>query len=250
MAGMPTPDSVSAEPRATVSPIGRIFGVLVSPKATFEDIVRKPGWMLPVALLGLLGLVVAVGVNQKINWREVLRQRIEKNSQMAQEPEEQKERQIEAGAKIAPITAYAGAPVAIVLVLVVALVMWGAYNLMAGVNPGYQTALGIVSHAFVPVIVGNILFLIVLFLKPPGMLDLNNPLVTNVAAFLPEDAPTWLEALGKNVDILIFWVLALVGAGFAAANPKKLKGGRSYGIAFGVFAVYVLLRVGIALVFS
>lgn len=251
MATAPTPGSISApESQASASAIGRIFGVLFSPKATFEDIVRKPRWVLPVALLGLLGLVVAFGVNQKINWREFVRQQIEKDPQAAQQSEEQKERQIEAGAKIAPITAFAGPLVAIVLVLVVALIMWGAYYVLAGVNPGYATALAIVSHAFVPVICGNILFLIVLFLKPPGTLDLNNPVATNLAAFLPEDVPKWLEALGKNLDILILWTLVLVAVGFAAASPKKLKGGRSYGIAFGVFAAYAFLRVGIAFVFS
>lgn len=245
----PVPAS-TPEAQGSVSAIGRIFGVLFSPKATFEDIVRKPTWVLPVALLGLLGLLVGAGLNQKMNWREFVSREMEKNGRTSQLSEEQKERQIEAAAKIAAVSVYAGAPVAVALVLVVALLMLGAYNVMAGVNPGYKTALGIVSHAYVPLIIGNILFLIVLFLKPPGTLDLNNPVATNVAAFLPEDAPKWLEALGKNVDIFIAWILVLIAMGFAVANPKKLKGGSSYAIAFGTFAVYVILRVGIAFVLS
>jgi hypothetical protein len=33
-------------------------------------------------------------------------------------------------------------------------------------------------------------------------------------------------------------------------NPKKLKGGTSSCIAFGMFAVYVVIRVGLAFAFS
>jgi len=250
MASSPTPGPSVPEPQAAVSAIGRILGVLFSPKATFEDIVRKPTWVLPVLMLGVLALLVGIGINQRTNWREFISQQIEKSPQAAQLSEEQKEKRIEAGAKIAPIFAYAGVPVTIVLVLVAALVMWGAYNVLSGVNPGYATALGIVSHAFVPVAIGNILFLVVLFLRAPGTLDLNNPVATNLAAFLPEDAPQWLEALGKNLDLFLLWVLILIAMGFAVANPKKLKGGKSYGIAFGVFAVYVIIRVGIAFALS
>src|SRR5215469_7038633 len=238
------------EVKASVSAVGRIFGVLFSPKATFEDIVRKPSWLLPTAILCLMALAVGVALNQKVNWREVVSQQMEKSSQTAQLSEEDKEKRIEAGAKIAPIFSYLGVPITILLVLVAALLMLGAYNVMAGVNPGYVTALGIVSHAYVPLVIANILFLVVLFLKPQGTLDINNPVATNVAALLPEDAPKWLDALCKNLDIFLIWILVLIAMGFTAANPKKLKGGKSYGIAFGAFAVYVVLRVGIAFVLS
>src|SRR5215469_3049062 len=238
------------EVKASVSAVGGVSLKLISPKATFEDIVRKSSWLLPTAILCLMALAVGVALNQKVNWREVVSQQMEKSSQTAQLSEEDKEKRIEAGAKIAPIFSYVGVPLTILLVLVVALVMLGAYNVMAGVNPGYATALGIVSHAYVPLIIGNVLFLVVLSLKPEGTLDLNNPVATNLAAFLPEDAPKWLDALGKNVDIFITWILVLIALGFSAASPKKLKGARPYRIAFGVFAVYVVLRVGIAFVLS
>lgn len=245
----PVPAPESQQP--AISPVGRIFGVLFSPKTTFEDIVRNPSWILPVALLALLGLVVAIAMNQRINWRENVGQQIEKSPQASQLSDEQKEKQIEAGAKFAPIAVYAfGVPAPIILILVVALIMWGAYSVFAGVNPGYKTVLGIVSHAYVPAMIANILFVIILFLKDPSMVDLQNPVATNVAAFFPESAPKWLEALGKNLDLFTFWTLLLMAVGFAAANPKKLKGGKSFAIAFGVFGFYLLVRVTMAYAFS
>jgi hypothetical protein len=239
------------ETQAKVSPFGRIFGVLFSPKPTFEDIARKPTWLLPVLLLAILGAVVAVGINQKMNWREYMSQQIEKSPAGAQLSTDQKQQRIEAGAKFAPISAYVfGIPAPVIVVLVVALIMWGAYNLLGGANLNYKTALAIVSHAYVPLIIGNLLFMIVLFLKPYGTLDLDNPVATNLAAFLPEDSAKWLLALGKNLDIFVLWITLLIAIGFAAANPKKLKGGKPYTLAFGMLAVWVILRVGAAFIFS
>ena len=252
MATEPVPVPVpAAEPQAAISPVGRIFGVLFSPKPTYEDIARKPGWLLPAALLAILGALVAVGLNQKMNWREYMSQQIEKSPRAAQLSADQKEQQIEMGAKFAPISAYVfGIPAPIAIVVIVGLVMWGAYNLLGGANLDFKTSLGIVSHAFVPALLGNVLFLVVLLLKPPGTLDLENPVATNVAAFLPEESAKWLMALGKNIDIFAIWITLLIAIGFAAANPRKLKGAKSYTIAFGVFAAYIVIRVGFAFIFS
>jgi hypothetical protein len=226
-------------------------GVIFSPKSTFADIARKPSWLLPVILLAVLGAVVAVALNQKMDWREYMSQQIEKSPRAGALSAEQKQQQIEAGAKFAPISAYVlGIPAPLVVALIVAGVMLGAYNLMAGANINYKTALAIVSHAFVPAMLGNLLFLLVLFLKPPGSFDLENPVATNVAVFLPEGSAKWLEALAKNIDILAIWITLLIAVGFAAANPKRLPGNRSFNIAFGVFAVYIVIRVGLAFVLS
>jgi hypothetical protein len=248
MATTPVP---APAPQAAISPIGRIFGVLFSPKPTFEDIVRKPSWVLPMVIMAVLGVLAVVSLNQRINWREYMSQQIEKSPRASQLSPEQKQQQIDAGAKFAPISSYIfGAPAPIVVLLVVALVMWGSYNLLGGANTDFKTSLGIVSHAFVPSYIGSLLFLVVVFLKPVGTVDIDNPVATNVAAFLPDNVPKWLDALCKNIDIFVIWVLLLIAIGFAATNPKKLKGGKSLTIAVTVMAAYLVVRVGLAFIFS
>jgi hypothetical protein len=248
MATTPVP---AAEPRASISALGRIVGVFFSPKATFDDIARKPSWLLPVVIVAVFGVLAAVGLNQRMNWREYVSQQIEKSSRASQLTPEQKQQQIEVGAKIAPISTYISVPlVPIVGLLVVTLVMWGSYNLLGGANTDFKTSLGIVSHAFVPSYINTLLFLLVIFLKPVGTVDVQNPVATNVAAFLPDDVPKWLDALCKNLDVFVIWYLLLIAIGFAATNPKRLKGGKSLTIAVSVMAVYLVLRVGIAFIFS
>jgi len=248
---MATASAPLAEPQASISPFGRLVGVIFSPKATFADIVRKPSWLLPVILLAVLGAIVALSLNRKMDWREYMSQQIEKSPRAASLSAEQKQQQIEVGAKFAPISAYVfGIPAPLVVVLIVAGVMLAAYNLVAGADVSYGMSLGIVSHAFVPWLIGNLTFLLVLFLKPPGTLDLDNPVATNAAAFLPEGSAKWLEALAKNVDLLAIWITVLIAIGFAAANARKLQGHRSYNIAFGVFLAYIVIRVGLTFIFS
>jgi hypothetical protein len=67
---------------------------------------------------------------------------------------------------------------------------------------------------------------------------------------LPEDSAKWLLALTKNIDLLELWKILLLAIGFAAVNPRKLKGGKSFTIVLSVFLVYVVIRVGLAFVFS
>jgi hypothetical protein len=245
---MPAPQ---AQSRPAISPVGRVFGVFFSPKATFEDIARKPSWVLPVVLLTLLSVGVSTAINQRINWREFMSQQIEKSPQSANMSAEQKEQRIEGGAKFSPPFTYAiGLCGPIIFVLVTALAMWGAFNLLGGANTNFGTAFAITSHAALTGIVSSILFLLVLYLKPYGTVDLENPVATNLAAVLPDDAAKWLVALLKSFDIFTFWTLILLAIGFAATSPKKLRGSKAFTIAFSVWAVYVVCRVGSAWIFS
>jgi len=239
------------EPQPQMSAISRVFGVLFSPQKTFEDIVRKPGWLVPIVLLTVLSMAVSFGLNQRMNWREFMSQQIEKSPQGAQLSADQKEQRIEAGAKFAPISTYVfGTLGPLIIALIFALVMWGAYSLLGGASTNFSTAMAITAHAFMTGLISSPLFLLVIFLKAPGTIDLDNPVATNLGAFLPDDAAKWLAALLKSFDIFTFWTLILIAIGFAATNPKKLKGAKPYVIAFGVWAAYVVCRVGFAFAFS
>jgi hypothetical protein len=245
---IPAPE---AQSQPAISSIGRVFGVFFSPKPTFEDIVRKPSWVLPFVLLTVFSIGVTFAINQRINWRQFMTQQIEKSPRSANMSAEQKEQQIEGGAKFTPVFTWAvGVCGPIIFMLVVALVMWGAYNLLGGANTNFGTAFAITSHAALTGLVSSLLFILILYLKPFGTVDLENPVATNLAAFLPEDSAKWLVALLKSIDIFTFWTLILLAIGFAVTNPKKLRGSKAFTIAFSVWAVYVVLRVGSAWIFS
>jgi hypothetical protein len=246
-AAAPSPEP----PQPSLSAVARIFGVFFSPKPTFEDIARRPSWAAPLILITLFSIVACVVLNQRMNWREYIGQQMEKSSQTSQLSADQKEQRAEVGAKYAPIFTYVfGVPGPLVFVLLTTLVMWGAFALLAGANASFGKAFAIIAHASLVSLVSSVIFVVTLLLREPGTVDLENPVATNIAALLPEDSAKWLFTLCKQLDIFTIWILILVAIGFAAASPKKLKGGKAFTIVFTVWVVWVICRVGWAFAWS
>jgi len=240
-----------AEPQASLSPVGRILGVFFSPKPTFEDIARKPSWLLPIVISTVLSIIAMVALNQRMNWHDYVSQQIEKNPRSAQLSAEQKQQQIDGGAKFTPIILYvAGVIGPMISVLIVGGVLMLAYNLLAGAHATFSQSLSIVAHAFLVGVISTPLFLLVVFLKPFGTIDVENPLASNLAAFLSEDAAKWLVALCKSIDIFSIWILILIAIGFAAVNPRKLQGAKPFVIVFSVWGAFVVIRTLWAFIFS
>jgi hypothetical protein len=247
-----TPAIAPDAPEASgpINHFGRIIGVFFSPKETFADIAKRPSWILPVVLMTLLGGTVAFVMNQKVDWRDVASKRIEESPRAANLSPEQKEQQLAMSAKISPGIAYGfGIAWPILQALIVGGVLLLAYNLIGGTGARFSSALGITAHAYFPWILYSLLFILILYLKAPGTVDLDNPIATNVGAFLPESTPKAIMSLAKSVDLFSIWTLLLISVGFTAVNPKKLKG-KSLSIAISVWAVYVAIKMGGAWIFS
>jgi len=235
------------EPVAKISAMGRVFGVLFSPKETFEDIVRKPSWIVPVVILILLGTGVGILLGKKVDWASYSRQQAEKNPQFAQLPEDQKQQRLELSTKIASIaTPFAGVIGVPILLLIVTLVYWIGFNVFSGASLPFSRAWAIICYAYVPSAFASIIAMIILYLKRFGDVDPQRMAATNLAAFLSNDAAHWLTVLGSFVDIFSLWILVLISIGFSVANPRKISKGAAYGTVFGLWLLFVVIRVGIA----
>jgi len=238
-----TPVAAGApEPPRPINHFARILGVFFSPKATFASIVERPSWVVPVVLMTILGLVTAYVMNQKIDWREMTAKKIEENRGAANLSAEQKEEQIDKWSKVSPVMTYCiGAVGPILGVLVVSLILWQAYNIIGGAGTNFGTSMGIVSHVYTVTLLSGVLLILILVLKARGTVDLENPVATNVGAFLPESTPKALQSLGQSIDIFSIWMLGLFSIGFTAVNPKKLKG-KALSIVIAMWAVWVGLK--------
>lgn len=246
MSTAPTP----AEP-APMNAFARLFNVLLEPRATYDDIVRRPGWLTPVLLFTAFNILFTVAFTQRVGWERFMEQQFAKSPRTADMPPEQRARALQQSATVAKYIGYGGAVLgSFIAVALVGGVYLLAFNTIGGAGTNYNTSLAIVAHAYMPNFIGGILAFVILFLKDPADFDLQNPLGSNVGAFLPDGAPQWLNSLGQSFDLFVFWILFLLATGFTAANPKKLSLGKSLGIAIGVWAVYVLVKVGWTAAFS
>jgi hypothetical protein len=235
-----------------VNSFGRIIGVIFSPKATFESIVRKPTWLLPTILLSVVGVAFILAFGSRPGaWRAYMEQQFANSSRAQQMTAQQREQALEMQLKITPKVTPVIVPIAeFSVVLIIAAIYWGVFSMGAGIKLNFKTALGITAHAWVPFILSGLLAIVVALLKDPSTLDLNNPLAADVGAYLPTGTSKALVAACHSLDIFAFWVLALFAMGFSAVNPKKLKFGGALGWVVGVWLFYVLAKAGIAAAFS
>jgi hypothetical protein len=244
----PAPGEV---PQAKLSAMQRVIGVFTSPGETFTDIARAPSWVMPIVLLTVLSLVVCGVMMKRVDWNDFMEKQMSKSPRFEQLSSEQKAQQLSIAGKIIPYQVYGfGLLGSLVFALIIGGVYLGAFNLFLGAGLKFKAAFGIAAHAMLVGLVSSPLLIIVMFLKPYGEVDPEHLMATNVGEFLSNETPKWLLKLTGSLDIFTFWMLALLVIGFAAANPKKISKGGAVGVVFGVFAVFVLVKVMWAVIFG
>jgi hypothetical protein len=251
---MATP-AIPPETAPQVSSVGRVFGVIFSPKPTFESIVQRPTWILPLILLCLVSVVVVFVFGQRVGWRGFMERQNQTNARLQKQMEsmtpEKREKMLETQTKFASIFGYVGVVLGTFIgALLVAAVLLAAFNLIGGGKIGFTTSLGIVAHSWVPGIIGGLLGILILFLKDPSTVDIQHLVATNAGAFLSDDAPKWQESLLSSFDLFVFWYLILMSIGYSATNPKKISFGKAFGTIVGVWLLYVIVKVGFTAAFS
>src|SRR5271154_374975 len=219
-------DSSAPQP-AHVSAVGRLGGVLFNPKATFEDIAAKPSFVLPIVLLCVLSIVVIPAFGQRVGWRGVVERQMERSPRADQITQEQKDAAFAFWGHYGTyIVGGIAAVSTFVVPVVIAAVLLGVFNLIAGARIGFLQTLAIVSYSWMTFALHGILALIMVFVKAPDSLDIEHLVASNVGAFLSSDSPRWLTTLGTALDVFTFWTIVLMGIGFSAASPKKVSIGK------------------------
>ena len=244
---MTTPPSAiesTAPQPARLSAFGRLTGVLFSPKATFEDIAAKPGFILPIAIIIVLTVAVVAVFGQRVGWRQFMEQQFAKSPQTANLSAEEKEQRMATAVKIAPIIGYVQIIVVPIAALIIGAVLMGAFNLIASARITFLQSLSIVSYGWVPGIIGGVIGLILLFIKSPDTIDLEHLVASDVGAFLSGDSPKWLMSLCTSLNLFTFWEIVLMGIGFSAASPKKVSIGKGITIVAVCWAIWTLGKVG------
>jgi len=182
------------ESQPETGPLGRMTGVIVSPTRTFAEIARRPTWVVPFLTLCVLSIIVSGLLAQKTDWRSFFERQMSKNARLDQMPQDRKDQMLENQVKYAPQVALAfGTIFTALFVLLMTLVYWGAFNLFNGAALTFKTAFGIVSHAFVPLIVSSLLAIIILLIKPRGDVDPEHFLASILGPFCPRTRQSGLQ---------------------------------------------------------
>lgn len=234
---------------------GRLIGALMNPRATFADIAHKPGWIAPVILFIILNVSITTIFGQRVGWRAFMEKQIAQNhsaqQRMEQLPPDQREKIIDQQTKFAPIFGYVFGVIGIpIILLIIAAIFMGIFNATSSAGIDFETSLGIAAHAYLPLAVAGLLGLLLLYIKSPDTIDIQNLVASNPGAFLGNSAPRSLVVLLTSLDAFTFWTLGLMAFGYSVARPRKIKMGSALTWVFGVWIVYVGIKVALAAAFS
>lgn len=238
-------------PERESNSIARIFGALFSPTETFRSIVRKPTWVLPIILIVLLSLTVIGIFGKRGGWRPYVQKQLASNSQFQQLTPQEQQQRIAIALKYTPPFAYGEVVVALLLaVVIIAAILMATFNLVHGTQIKYKTAISIISYAWVPGIISGLLGIVIISLKDPATVDLQNIVVANASAFISTDAARWKIMLLSSIDIFTFWEMILMAIGFGVAAPRKLTTAKAFASIFVVWLLWVAVKVGATAAFS
>jgi Yip1 domain len=225
-------DKIEPEPTPQ-SFFNRLIGVYCSPGATFQEIGRAPRLLLPVIVLLLFSVVASYTVLSRVP-EEVSMMAMEQQVQqqvdsgrISQEQADQQKEQMRKGVtffrSLAPF-------IAAVFSLVLALFFAGMVKLASlifGIENDFKPLFTVAVYSILAVsILSSILFVILVFIKPADEFDWENPIPSNLAAFLSlvgiTGVPKFIKVFLSYADVFTIWRLILLAIGFAVVS-KKLK---------------------------
>ena len=228
----------------------RITGVFFDPKKTFEDIAKRPTWIVPVVLIMIFALAVSMTMGQRIGWERIVRHGMEASSRAQQMTPEQREQGVAMGVKIASIMGYVGIIFVPVIYVIMAGVLLGVASGIFSAGVRFKQVFAVVCYASLTGVIQSILTIVVICLKNPDEFNSQNPLAFNPAAFMDPDKNKFLYSLATSLDLFSFWTILLMAVGLKAAAGKKLSFGGALFAVVLPWAVYVLGKSALAGLFS
>jgi hypothetical protein len=234
-----------------LSQVERVVNTFIEPSKTFNDIKRNRSWWLPFLILVVLGYGFCFAAVQHVGWESlttnVLRSQ-PKNAERLDKSTPAEQAQMLSVTKGIMEGFMVGSP-AVILILnaLIALLLWGGFAFVLGGTTTYSEMFAVAIFAALPNALNSLVSIVTAFVSDPQTYNLNVPSPASLAYFLDASAAPWLMSLAKSLDIFSLWGLAL--AGFGGAIVSRVKPLRGIVLVFGVWLLYVIVKVGIAAAF-
>jgi Yip1-like protein len=249
-----TPDPASSAP--PMSAAARVINTFIAPSKTFTDLKTHTtgfSWFAPWVVLAIFSLGYIATIQQKIGFEQVFQNNLRMSPSQAQRLEQvspdQKAQAIERGVKFTEIFSWAYPVLSLLFLMIIAAILMATFNFGAGAEVPFSTSLAVVVFASLPGIFRVVLAMISMFAgSDPEAFNIENPVATNLGYFVDPTKSAVLYRLASAFDVTMFWTLALTAIGFACVS--KLKRSTTLTVVFGWYAVFVLIRVGLAAAFG
>lgn len=253
VAPLPPVSTSTAPSPAPLSQGARIVNTFIAPSKTFTDLRRNASWWAPFLLMVVVSTVFVYTAGQKIGFRKIMENQMQAQPK-AQErldklPADQRETQLQAGAKFTAAISYAFPVITLLIWLIIATALFGTFKFTGGGDVPFKVAFAIVIYSALPLLLKTLLALVSLLAgMSPDSFTFQNPAATNPGYFLNAADNLLLYNLATALDIFMIWTLVLTAIGFTCVS--KVKRSTSFAVVFGWWIVFTLLGAGLAVAFS
>jgi hypothetical protein len=253
MAAAPLSSVPMSAPKSGLSQGARIVDTFVAPSKTFTDLRRSAAWWAPFFLMVVVSSLFVYIAGQKIGFRRIMENQMQAQpkaqARLENLPADQRERQLEQGAKVTAIISYAFPVITLIIWLIIATALFATFKVAAGADVSFGVSLAIVIYAALPLMLKTLLAMLSVAAGiSPDSFSFQNPVATNPGYFMTPANNVFLYSVASAVDIFMIWTLALTAIGFTCVS--KVKRGTSFAIVFGWWAVFTMVGAALGAAFS
>ncbi len=212
------PGGVSPAPEATPTknPFARMVGVLFSPKETFEDVNRKPDWLIPLIVITLVALATTYVFVTHVDMLELIRNQIEKSGRTPP-PDDQ----LQGAAKFGTISSFVGVLLGVPIVSLIEVgVLFVLFNFIMGGETTFRKMFSATMYSAMPGVLKGLIAIPILFFKQPSAFGNPADVVQSNLSLLVDPDNKALFALGKSLDIFTLWSVILMAIGFVCVSKN------------------------------
>ncbi len=250
----PPPEKIEAAEPAQMSEAATLGNIFFDPVATFEDLGRKPRFLLAMLLIVLLISAFQIAFIEKVGMKKIVEARIEASAQARDLPADQKRQAVEqqSGPLMKNIT-YGITPVFMVAALFIGgLLYWFGISAVGGKTTFLRGVSVWVYSSLPPTIIAMAANFIVLFIKSVDDIDLANSqqglISANPTMFLDLKAYPALNTLVSAIDLFAIWGLILAAIGLRKVG--KISSGAAWGVVLAISLFFLAIRVAGAALFG
>ena len=230
-----------------MSEVGTLGSIFFEPGATFEDMRRKPRFLLAGLIMLVLVAAFNILLTKKIGFERLARERLETSSFYQNQPSERKAETLRM--QTSPVFEYINytiVPVVfLIIILIGSLIYWLGANAMGGTVTFLRGLSVWIYSSFPPTVVSLLANILVLFLKSADDIDVdatkNGLIQASPAFFMDAKSSPVLHAVLGTFDLFFIWGWILAAIGLRIVG--KISSGAAWAIVLMVALLNVAFRV-------
>lgn len=236
-------DAATADLTPQPGLFARVIGVITSPRATFEAVVRQPRTMAVLALVAFLTAVPQSALNMTEKGRQAsVDYSVQQMEKLGMTVTDEVYNSIVERQKYAVYTSFAGTFIGFpLMLLLISAILYAVLNAIMGGTAEFKQVMAVSAHSMVISALGAIFAGIMNFFR--GSITTS---VANLGVLLPMlPERSFAANLAGAVDLFTIWWILVLSIGLGVLYKRKTSS-----IAIGLFAVFAVISIGVAYYFS